>query len=261
MRALIGKEFWMLEFLKKITLRAGKMLAEHYESTTFEVDFKSKYEPVISKDVEVENFLCEQIRKRYPGHAILGEEGGLVGEGSHYCWTIDPLDGTINYIRRFPYFTVSVAVLRNNEPYLGAVCNPVTKELFYAQAGKGAFRGSKMIHVSKVDKLENAYLSTGLRYKRGAGLRDSLKKIMRVIEKAQVVRRTGSASLDLCNVACGSFDGFFMYDIKKWDIMAGVLLVKEAGGKYYASEKKDGSSMDVIATNGLIQEEIERILR
>ncbi|HLC79195.1 MAG TPA: inositol monophosphatase family protein [archaeon] len=251
----------MLEFAKKITLRAGKMLASHYKSTNFEVDYKSKYEPVINKDREVEEFLKGQICKKYPEHGILGEEGTSIESKCEYSWTLDPLDGTINYIRRFPYFTVSIAVLKDNEPYIGVVYNPVSKELFYSQKGNGAFNNGRKIQVSKVQELEGAYLSTGLRYKRGVGLKDSLKKIMKVIERAQVVRRTGSASLDLCNVASGSFDGFFMYDVKKWDIMAGVLLVKEAGGKYYMSEKKDGKSMDVVATNGFIQDEVERILR
>src|SRR3989344_4766755 len=168
----------MLEFMKKITLAAGKKLTQHYKSDNFEIDYKSKFEPVINVDKEIEAYLKEQIRKKYPDHGILGEEGTYVEKKSEYSWTLDPLDGTINYIRRFPYFTVSVALLKNNEPFAGAVYNPVSKELFYSQAGKGAFKNDKKISVSKVSAIESAYLSTGIRYNRGEGLKDSLKRIM-----------------------------------------------------------------------------------
>lgn len=251
----------MLEFAKKTCLKAAKILAGHYDNEHLGIDYKSKFEPVTREDREVEKFLVKEITKKYPKHGIIGEENSRKESECGYTWVIDPLDGTINYMRRFPYFAVSIAVLKDNEPFIGVVCNPVTKEIFYAQKDRGAFRNGKKISVSRVDSLEKAYLSTGLSYSRGANLRNSLKKIMKVLKKALVVRRTGSAALDLCNVATGTFDGFFMQGIKKWDVLAGAIIVREAGGECLLKDSGDGKSLDIVATNGIIQEKIEKMMK
>lgn len=250
----------MLEFAKKIALNAGKRLARQYRHSRLRVGYKSRFEPVIRQDKEIESYLRKQIRKKYPKHGIIGEEGTRVEQRNGYSWILDPLDGTINYMRGFPYFSVSVAVMKNGRPFIGVVYNPLMCELFWAQSGKGAYMNGRKIGASGVSRLEQAYFSTGFRYKRGKGFIRPLKKIKNVLEKSMVVRRTGSASTDLCNVARGSFDGFFMYDTRKWDVMAGILIVKEAGGSYSAKEKNE-NYLDVIATNGIIHRQLKKLLK
>jgi len=239
---------------------AGKRHMEHYRHSHLKVSYKDKFNPVIRQDTSVEQFIRTKIRKKFPGHGILGEEGTNIKAKNGFMWVIDPLDGTINYIRGFPYFTVSIALLKNNKPFLGVVYNPSSKELFSAQVGKGAFKNGKKISVSRIARLSDSYLSTGFRYRRGKGFTGPLKKIKTVLEKVMVIRRTGSASMDLCNVASGVFDGFFMYDTKKWDVMAGALIVREAGGKFSLKEKKD-NEMDIIATNNNIHNQIKKMLK
>ena len=248
----------MLEFAKKIAVSAGKKHAQKFKRSHFRVNYKSKFEPVTQQDTQAEAYLKKQIRKKFPTHGIIGEEGTSFKAKNDYTWYLDPLDGTINFIRGFPYFCVSVAVLKNNKPYIGVIYNPVTKELFSAQLNKGAYLNGKKIKVSKISKLSDAYLSTGFRYKRGRGFTAPLKKIKNVLEKSLVIRRTGSAALDLANVARGTFDGFFMTDTKKWDVLAGLMIVKEAGGNFYMKQKKEINDLDVIATNGKIQTQIKK---
>tara|TARA_Y100000310_G_scaffold250097_2_gene256249 strand:- start:3318 stop:4076 length:759 start_codon:yes stop_codon:yes gene_type:complete len=250
----------MLEFAKKIALTAGKKHAEKFRHSHLKVNFKEKFNPVISQDTKTEEYLKKQIQKKYPNHGILGEEGTDKKSRNSFTWVIDPLDGTVNFIRGFAYFTVSIAVLKNNKPYLGVVYNPISREMFYAQQNKGAFLNKKRIHVSKVKRLSDSYLSTGFRYNRGKGFTRPLKKIKIALEKTLVVRRTGSASMDLCNVARGTFDGFFMYDTKKWDVMAGLLIIKEAGGKFDLKEKTK-NDLNVLTTNGKIQSQLKKVLK
>ncbi len=251
----------MLELAKKLAVTAGKKIAKQYNKSHTHVRYKSMFEPTVAEDTETEEYLKREIRKKFPTHGILGEEGTNIEPKNGYLWVIDPLDGTINFIRGFPYFSVSIAVLKNMKPHIGVVYNPMSGELFYAQKGEGAYCNKRKICVSDTKKLSDAYFSTGFRYKRGKEFTKPLKKIKVVLEKVLVVRRTGSASLDLCQVAAGRFDGFFMTDTKKWDVYAGLCIVKEAGGKYDIKEKREQHNLDVIATNGKLQPQLKRLLR
>jgi len=250
----------MLEYAKKLALEAGRRHAKAYRKAHITINYKGAFNPVIEQDTKTEKYLKNAIQKKYPTHGILGEEGTQKKGKNGFTWVIDPLDGTINFIRGFPYFTVSIGILKGKKPYIGVVYDPITKELFYAQRGKGAFLNGKRIHVSKTSKLANAYLSTGFRYKRGKGFTEPLKKIKKVLERTMVVRRTGSASLDLCNVAKGTFDGFFMYDTKKWDVVAGVAIILEAGGKFLSKEKTN-HDLDIIVANPVITTQLKNLLR
>ncbi|PIN84645.1 MAG: inositol monophosphatase [Candidatus Diapherotrites archaeon CG11_big_fil_rev_8_21_14_0_20_37_9] len=250
----------MLEFAKKIAVQAGKKHIMAFNRHKFKVNYKSKFNPVTKQDKSVETYLQRSISEKYPSHGIIGEEGTSKKGTNGFTWVIDPLDGTINFIRGFPYFTVSIGIMKNDKPHIGVIYNPVSKELFYAERGEGAFMNNSKIHVSKTFNIGEAYFSTGFRYKRGKGFINPLKKIRTVLEKSMVVRRTGSASMDLCNVAKGTFDGFFMYDSKKWDVLAGVTIVKEAGGKFDLKDKQRENNVDVIATNSRLNGQLKKIL-
>lgn len=248
----------MLDFAKKMAVDAGEILAKEYGHRT-RVAYKDDFNPTIKLDDSIEKKIFHAIREKYPEHEIIGEEGNNYRGKSDYTWVIDPLDGTVNFIRGFPYFSVAISVLKKNEPFVGVVYHPVTKELFYAQQGEGAFLNGKKIRVSKINSLAEAYLSTGFRYNRGKGFSRSVEKFKSVLEKALVVRRTGSAALDLCQVAKGTFDGFFMYDSRKWDVIAGLLIIQEAGGEY-SLIPKENYFVDVIAANPAITAELKDLL-
>ena len=249
----------MLEFAKKLAMEVGEKHEKAYQTSHVEVDYKSEFNPVTNRDTEAEEFSKKKILEKHPSHGILGEEGTSIGDSNEFVWVIDPLDGTINFIKGFPYFAVAISLFKNEKLLLGVVYHPITKELFYAEKGKGSFLNGKRIHLSKTLSLADSYLSTGFRYKRGEGFTTAIEKFKKVLEKAMVVRRTGSAALDLCNVAKGTFDGFFMYDLKKWDISAGLIIVEEAGGTFLTKEKND-HDVDIVIANPEITIQLKNLL-
>jgi myo-inositol-1(or 4)-monophosphatase len=199
------------------------------------------------------------IRKNFPDHAIQAEESGI-NAGKKTLWIIDPLDGTSNYIHRFPMFSVSIAVMIKNSLELGVVYDPLHRELFTAVKGRGAYLNGRRIRVSKVSKLSSSFMATGFPFR----ARDRFNQYVRSFEKISLasvgMRRGGSAALDLAYVACGRFDGFWELDLSPWDIAAGALLIEEAGGQISdmwgkAEYLKNG---DTLASNGRIHKELLR---
>jgi len=266
----------MLEFAKQITLEAGEIVKKYYYSDNVKVENKSEKDLVTEADKECEKFLVQKIKAQYPDHDILGEEGTSgENENAQYKWVLDPIDGTTNFAHKLPMFGISVGIEKyyedgRTEIVVGVVYNPITGEFFYAEKGEGAYLeivGSSMepkkLHISKVTELKKSLLATGFH----PGYPDLMKKNFAYFEDLQLashtVRRLGAASIDLAYVAAGYFAGYWELKLKPWDVAAGVLLVTEAGGKV---TKLDGSpysiySEDILATNGLIHEEIETHLK
>ncbi len=251
-----------------IARRAGRLLAERFP-TDFRVEHKGAVDLVTEVDRAAQELVEAEIRRRHPGHAILAEEGlddrgGPGGRGdSPYLWVVDPLDGTTNFVHRFPVFAVSVAVYREGKALAGAVCHPLGREMFTACAGGGAFLNGRPIRVSSVPTLDGALLATGFPYSiRGDGP-NNLAPFGAFALRAQGVRRCGAAALDLCWVACGRLDGFWELNLKSWDIAAGALMVREAGGRVTdysgADISLDGSR--TLASNGLLHPEMMEVLR
>lgn len=181
-------------------------------------------------DQRVEEQIIAIIKKAYPSHSILGEEGGLI-EGDDYQWVIDPIDGTRNFIHGFPHFAVSIALTHKNKLEHGVIYDPVLQDLFTATRGKGAQLNERRIRVSQRKTVQESLLSTGFAY-RYANKENTLpgKILQSIFPICGDIRRTGSATLDLAYVACGRLDGFWEFGLQLWDIAAGILLVKEAGG-------------------------------
>ena len=173
-------------------------------------------------------------------------------------WLIDPLDGTSNFAHGFPWFCVSIALEIRGEVKYGVIYQPVLDELFYCEKGKGAFLNSAPIKVSKMAKIADSLIATGFSYLRDEVLRRDVKRFLQVQQVALGVRRAGSAALDFANVACGRFAGFYEYGLSPWDVAAGFLLVKEAGGKLSNYEGAEASIYGkyVVASNGLVHDEL-----
>ena len=240
---------------------AGELLRERMDSIR-EVRHKGLVDIVTDVDLESEERVCTALRSEFPSHTIVGEEGGVrSGSDARYRWVLDPLDGTTNYAHGFPFFCVSIALEVDGELALGVAYSPCLDELFVAQAGGGATVNDRPIHVSTTGELRQALLATGFPYEHDAFPR-ALRSFEVLSLESQAVRRAGSAVLDLCYVACGRLDGYWEHRVKPWDVAAGALIVREAGGSVSAT---DGSEFhveagQVLATNGVLHPALTGIL-
>lgn len=221
------------------------------------ISYKGRDNIVTDVDKKAEDLIIKKIRRFFPDHSILSEEGKPIEGSSGYRWIIDPLDGTTNFAHAFPFFCVSIALERQGRIIIGAVYDPVREELFYAEEAKGAFLNDKRISVSKVRRLSDSFLATGFSY--GITRKDkNIENFRNLLVKSLAVRRAGSAALDLSYVACGRFDGFWEMNLHPWDSAAGMLIVEEAGGRVtrFNGSKYTPYNNDILATNRLIHRQI-----
>ncbi len=247
---------------------AGALLRERLGNPGH-VEHKGAVDLVTEVDRRAEELIVRSIRESFPGHAILAEESGASGpktdtkdSNEKFRWVIDPLDGTTNYTHAFPFFCVSIALEVNGTVVLGVVYNPVADELFVAEEGSGATLNSKAIKVSKTETVDESLLVTGFPYDIRTSKENNLDHFGRFALRAQAIRRAGSAALDLCYTACGRFDGYWEMKLKPWDVAAGALIVKEAGGRLsdFNSGPFDIYGKECLASNGAVHEEMLRIL-
>lgn len=213
---------------------------------------KQRMDFVSEVDKLAEAEIIKELRRAYPDHAILGEESGASGKkNARFTWVIDPLDGTHNYLRDIPQFAVSIAQLERGEPQHGVIFDPLRDELFTASKGDGAFLNDRRMRVGKRENLDGALLATGFPYRQRAHLDAQLGMTRALLERAEDLRRAGSAALDLAWTANGRLDGYFEIGLKPWDMAAGCLLVREAGGRYCDFAGRDGipASGNLLAGN------------
>lgn len=190
---------------------------------------KERYDFTTEIDKAAEAEIVRELRRAYPDHAILTEEAGWLGEAK-YTWIVDPLDGTSNYLRGFPHYSVSIALAEDGVVQHGVVYDPVRDELFTASRGSGAYLDDRRLRIGGRPSLAGALIGTGLPYRQRKNLPLQLDMIAALLRDAEDLRRTGSAALDLCYVAANRLDGFFEFGLKPWDFSAGALIVQEAGG-------------------------------
>ena len=193
------------------------------------IEDKGKNDFVTEVDKNAEEIIISTIQKSYPDHAFLAEESGQRGE-SDYLWVIDPLDGTTNFLHSFPHFAVSIALKQKGILNQAVVYDPLKQELFTATKGKGAQLNNRKIRVSSKKELDGALLGTGFPYSDEKAMLKFIQSYKALFPKVAGIRRAGVASLDLAYVASGRLDGFWEFNLKPWDIAAGVLLIQEAGG-------------------------------
>jgi myo-inositol-1(or 4)-monophosphatase len=216
-----------------------------------QVEDKGRMDYASEVDRMAESVIVRELKRAFPDHAILAEEGGASGKKSRHTWVIDPLDGTHNFLRGFPHFSVSIALLEGNDPLYGVVFDPVRDEMFTASRGDGAYLNDRRIRVSPRDGLAGALLCTGFPYRQRRHLPAQLGLTAKLLEEAEDLRRTGSAALDLAYVAAGRLDGYFEFGLKPWDMAAGCLLVREAGGRFgdFAGREGIPESGHLVAAN------------
>lgn len=209
-------------------------------------------------DKESERVIIEAIREAYPGHSILAEETGAHLQAGEWCWIIDPVDGTTNYARSFPFFAASVALCHRGEPVLALVEAPRLGERFTAARGEGAYLNGRKLKVSRTPDVAHAILATGFAYVRNEVQANNVDNFGRLVLACHDLRRAGAASLDLAYVAAGRFDGYWEPYLKPWDVAAGALLVTEAGGTI--TDFEGGPDWlfgeNAVATNGHLHEEL-----
>ncbi len=223
---------------------------------------KSRNDYVSEVDRRAERIIIDALLKSYPDHAILGEESGAQGD-SDYRWIIDPLDGTTNYLHGFPQFAVSVALEHKGVLDQGIVYDPLRQELFTASRGDGAYLDDRRIRVSRRESLEGALIGTGFPFRSLDCLDTYLDTFRQLTKVTAGIRRPGSASLDLAYVAAGRLDGFWEYGLELWDIAAGALLIREAGG--YATDMDSGEtrleSGNIVAGNPPVHDLLMEIIQ
>ena len=222
----------MVNIAVRAARRAGELMIRHLNKLeSLQVAEKGRNDFVSQVDHLAEDAIVEVIKDHYPEHAILAEEGGASGE-HEMTWIIDPLDGTTNYLHGFPVFSVSIAVAQGKELQHAVVYDPMRQEIFTASRGQGAQLDGRRIRVSRRSGLKHALIATGFPYRVGEAHIDRYLGMLRaVMMETAGVRRPGSAALDLCYVAAGRVDGFWELGLKTWDVAAGALIIREAGGR------------------------------
>ena len=248
----------------KACIKASKSLIGILVKLKITVSTKGPGDFVTSADKRTEKIIINELQKAHPNYGIMTEESGFINkENTKNRWIIDPIDGTMNFLNGISHFAISIAYEEENEIKCGVIFDPIKNEMFYAEKGNGAFLNNSRIRVSKKNKLKNSLLVTG-------GPNGSSKKRNVIFEEFikvsnnvnAPIRKFGSAALDIANVACGRFDGYWQWELNYWDIAAGIIILKEAGGfvdviKYDESLPR---KRNIIATNSMIHEKLSKLV-
>lgn len=228
-----------------------------------EITEKGPNDFVTETDQKVEQTIIRIIKKAYPSHGIIAEESGEE-EGDEYQWIIDPIDGTRNFIHGLPHFAVSIAVMHKGRLEHGVIYDPCKQEVFTATRGKGAHLNDRRIRVSDCKKIEQGLFGTGFAY-RHSDIENQVpvKVFQSILPVSGDIRRMGAATLDLAYVACGRLDGFWEMGLKIWDIAAGILLVKEAGGLICDPHGGENylKSGDIVASNPTLMRQFLKLIK
>lgn len=250
-----------LEIAIEIAREAGVLLLKYFERRpSFEL--KGEFDLVTAADRASEQLVVDRLRTHFPAHAIVAEEGGGHESASEYRWYVDPLDGTTNFAHGYPVFNVTLALAHAGEVMAGCIYDPIRDEMYAAERGSGAYLNHRRIHVSSVQRLEEALVSTGFP-SRKRHLNVNVHFYYQMAMWTHGVRRGGSAALDLAYVACGRLDAFWEFGLKPWDMAAGTLLISEAGGT--VTDMHGGPMViggpELLTDNGHIHEQVLTLFR
>jgi myo-inositol-1(or 4)-monophosphatase len=255
----------MLNIAVKAARTAGAIINRaSMDLDRISVTAKSHNDFVTEVDRAAEQAIIQTLLEAFPGHGILGEESGRTfgARDSEYLWIIDPLDGTTNFIHGLPVYAVSIALAFRGKIEQAVVYDPTRNDLFYATKGRGAFLNDKRLRVSKRIRLQDSLIGTGFPFRKGDNFKRYLKIFEEVMQNCAGLRRPGAASLDLCYVAAGWYDGFFETGLSPWDCAAGSLIITEAGGLVgnFTGEPDFLYQREIIAANPKIYAQLVRIL-
>jgi myo-inositol-1(or 4)-monophosphatase len=242
--------------------RTAGSFQRHRFASPLSIELKGDKDLVTEVDRESERLIIQRLLARFPDHSILAEEGSCPRGDSPLCWVIDPLDGTTNFAHGFPWFCVSIALEAAGELVAAVIHNPIHDELFTAVKGEGAFLNGRRLRVSCRSPLGETLLGTGFPYDCATDPVNNFENFMAFQRAARGIRRAGAAALDLASVAAGRLDGFWELKLKPWDVAAGVLMVREAGGTVSGFDGSEYSIFNnrIVASNGLIHEEMVAML-
>lgn len=245
--------------------RAGVFIRQqHSQIQSKDIEIKGKHDLVTFVDKNTEKMLVESLKQFLPQSDFLAEEGTVERlQENEFRWIIDPLDGTTNYIHKIPCFAISIALEYKDEIVLGVIYEINMDECFYAWKGGGAFLNEKQIHVSETATLNDSLIATGFPYNDFSKAEYYLSVFKDLMENTRGIRRLGSASVDLAYVACGRFEAFYEYSLKPWDVAAGIIIVKEAGGEVF--DFSGGNNylfgQEIVATNKVLSKSMLEILK
>jgi myo-inositol-1(or 4)-monophosphatase len=245
--------------------KAGRPLIRDFnELENLQISMKGPADFVTSADKRTEQILIDELTKARPGYGFLGEEGGAVkGADTTHRFIIDPIDGTTNFMHGIPHFAISIALEREGQLVSGLVFNPVTDELYTAEKGHGAYLNNKRLRVAARKDLAPSVIATGLPFLGKDGHARAMAEMAGVMNVTAGIRRMGAASLDMAYVAAGRFDGFWEHSLQPWDIAAGIVLVREAGG--VVTDLRGGAEMlaqgNVLTANETLHPQLLKLLK
>ena len=253
-----------INIITRACMKASRLLIRDYgEVENLQVSTKGPGDFVTSADKRTEKILIEELQKAHPDYGIITEETGEINKSNtRNRWIIDPIDGTMNFLNGIPQFAISIGYEEENEIKCGVIFNPITNEMFSAEKGNGAYLNNSRIRVSNKKKIKDAFLVTG-GPKQASKIKDKIfSEYVNVSKQVSNVRKFGSAALDMAYVACGRFDGYWQRELKYWDVAAGIIILKEAGGfiDFFVFYDKAPLKKNILASNSNIHGELRDLI-
>ena len=253
-----------INLMTKACMKAARSLIRDYgEIENLQVSSKGPGDFVSSADKRTEKILIEELQKAHPDYGIITEESGEINKSNlKNRWIIDPIDGTMNFLNGIPQFAISIGYEEYGEAKCGVIFNPITNEMFLAEKGNGSYLNNSRIRVSNKKKISDSLLVTG-GPKQASKIKNKIfSEYISVSKNVSNIRKFGSAALDMAYVACGRFDGYWQRELNYWDIAAGIIIIKEAGGfiDFFEEDPKTPMKKNIIATNSNIHDELRNLI-
>ena len=249
-----------INLIVKACMKASRSLIRDFgEIENLQVSTKGPGDFVTSADKRTEKILIDELQKAHPEYGIIAEEAGIINKSNtEKRWIIDPIDGTMNFLNGIPQFAISIGYEEKGEITCGVIFNPIINEMFIAEKGNGAYLNNTRIRVSNKKKIKDALLVTGGPKENSKIKNKIFSEYINVSINVSNVRKFGSAALDMAYVACGRFDGYWQRELNYWDIAAGIIILKEAGGfiNFFEEDKNNALKKNILASNSYIHNEL-----
>ena len=254
-----------INIITKACMKASKPLIRDFgEIENLQISSKGPGDFVTSADKRTEKIIIEELQKAHPDYGIITEESGIINKtNTNNRWIIDPIDGTTNFLNGIPQFAISIGYEQENEIKCGVIFDPIKNEMFCAEKGNGAYLNNSRIRVSNKKKLKDALLVTGGPRQSSKIKKEIFSEFVEVSNNIlSPVRKFGSAALDLAYVACGRFDGYWQRELSYWDVAAGIIILKEAGGfvDFFEEDNKETIKKNILASNSNIHDEFSNLI-